>query len=284
VDADVVVQVLSAVLVLGSVAATITAAVRARRLRERITARPDGRLWFYRRFVFRTWPAMVLLPAIAWSSRSLTAADLGWAWPHGVVGYLCAGYAGIMLLVGGLRARGRMRRGHTFARRQRILFMLPRTPRERWWALAVSVTAGVTEEAIYRGALPGIGLEVYHLPYLLAAAAALVLFAAAHLYQGGPGVVGSACVGLLYTFIYVQSGSLVLPILLHVTQDVVALILVPAEATPREADPGPAEQPQPAAATAGEAATPARTTTPAWTIPRPPTPDEPPALRTAVPD
>jgi uncharacterized protein len=271
--------------VLGSVAAAVAGVVEARRFRERVSARPDGRLWFYRRFVVRTWPAMVLLPALAWSSPDLTAADLGWTWPHGVLGYVYAGYIGIMLAVIAVRTRRRMRRGFTFARRQRIAFMLPRTPPERWWALAVSVTAGVTEEAIFRGALLGVGLEVYHLPYLLAATAALLLFTAMHLYQGWTGVFAAACTGYLYATIYAVSGSLLLPILLHVAQDVVALLFVPAEPTPRPADPAPAAQLQPAAAaTAGEAAAPARTTTPAWTIPHPPTPDEPPVLRTAVPD
>jgi membrane protease YdiL (CAAX protease family) len=289
-DSDVTAQVLSALLVLASLVGAVRSVVRGRTLASRVEARADGRVWLYRTFVFRMWPVMVLPPAIAWASTSITAADLGWSWPHGVGGYLFAAYYLLVLVIASFRVRGRMRRGVVFARRQRVAFMAPRTARERWWAAALSLTAGITEEAVYRGALPAAGIHLYHLPHLVAASAALLLFAAGHLYQGWTGLLGSTAAGFIFTVLYVMSGSLLLPIVVHAVQDVIALLLIPAVSTPQP----PSEHPiqPPAASTnadhSGDAALTNAdqpgTAAPTRTIPRPPSPGGPPTIRTAVPD
>jgi membrane protease YdiL (CAAX protease family) len=60
----------------------------------------------------------------------------------------------------------------------------------------------------------------------------LVLVAAAcfglvHFYQGATGMIVTAIAGILFTFLYVQSGSLLLPILLHILIDL-RWVLLPA--------------------------------------------------------
>ena len=218
------------------------------------------------------WPVMVLPPALAWASRRLTAADLGWAWPHGVGGYLLAGYYLLVLTIAAFRMRrpDAPRRGVRPA--AAVAFMLPRTARERWWAVALSLTAGITEETVFRGALPAVGIHIYHLPHVAAASAALLLFAAGHLYQGRIGLLGSAAAGLIFTVLYVMSGSLLLPILVHAAQDVIALLLIPAVCTPQP----PAEHPIPPSPPALTAAHYADATT---TTRRSPDPSRPTAHR-----
>lgn len=97
---------------------------------------------------------------------------------------------------------------------------LPRTAREarrfRWLALS----AGVCEELAYRGYLVGgymvtlLGID----PWLAAVLGALV-FGACHGYQGMAGVAKTAIAGLLAGLLFVASGSLLWPMILHTVVD-----------------------------------------------------------------
>lgn len=104
--------------------------------------------------------------------------------------------------------------------------MLPRTMRERGCAVGVSVTAGVCEEIVFRGLLIAVGLSL-GLPLYAAAGLALAIFTFAHLYQGPKSMLGVGLIGLLLTYLYLSSGSLLLPILVHVLIDLRALLLTP---------------------------------------------------------
>jgi membrane protease YdiL (CAAX protease family) len=98
--------------------------------------------------------------------------------------------------------------------------LVPTNNRERLWWAAVAVSAGICEELVFRGwllatlrselGLGGLGL-------LLAAAA---IFGLAHIYQGVSGVVLTALVGAFFCVVYVKTGSLLVPILLHTAIDV----------------------------------------------------------------
>jgi hypothetical protein len=105
---------------------------------------------------------------------------------------------------------------------------VPQNARERRLAILVSVTAGITEEAIFRGLFIGVGTQLYDLPLALAVLASLALFVAAHAYQGRRGMLGITLIGSLFTAVYLISGSLLLAIVVHLCQDLVALLLVPA--------------------------------------------------------
>jgi membrane protease YdiL (CAAX protease family) len=237
-------QILSGLLVLVTVAVVIGSVIRGRTLAQRVEARPDGRLRLYRNFVLRMWPLMALpLVTVATTDR-ITARDVGWAWPHGVTGYLLTGCYMLIGVIASLRVRRMMRRGLVIAQRQRIAFMMPRTTRERWWTAALAVTAGAVEETIFRGSLLAVGTNVYHLPTIVVAGAALVLFAASHLYQGWRGLIGSALVGYIFTVIFLTSGSLLLAIVAHIAHDLMSLLLIPAKSSPkRPEEPNPAKAP-----------------------------------------
>ncbi|MFI7042927.1 CPBP family intramembrane glutamic endopeptidase [Streptosporangium sandarakinum] len=106
--------------------------------------------------------------------------------------------------------------------------MLPRTPAERRGALALSVSAGICEEIVYRGLLIALGTRVLGLPLPVAAGLALAVFVAGHLYQGWRGMAMVTLVGLGLTVLYLRTGNLLLPILLHAVADIRSLLLVPA--------------------------------------------------------
>lgn len=111
--------------------------------------------------------------------------------------------------------------------------MLPRTARgRRWWA-GLSLSAGVTEEIVYRGlalltlaaTLPGAD------PRVLVVASAL-LFGLAHVYQGVTGVLATTAAGWVLAGLYVSTGSLLLPIVLHTLVDLRVLLVRPRDTAP----------------------------------------------------
>jgi membrane protease YdiL (CAAX protease family) len=105
--------------------------------------------------------------------------------------------------------------------------MLPRTAGERRLGVAVSVTAGICEELIYRGFLIAFGTGVLGLNPYVAGGLAALLFGAAHLYQGWPGMIRVTCFGILMTALYLRTGSLLIPIAIHAIGDIVSLVVMP---------------------------------------------------------
>lgn len=92
--------------------------------------------------------------------------------------------------------------------------------------IALSATAGVCEELIFRLALPLLlAAEIGALP---AFAVSAILFGACHRYQGWAGVVGTTLVGVMLTGVYLLSGSLIVAMAVHALINVNGLVLLPA--------------------------------------------------------
>ena len=92
----------------------------------------------------------------------------------------------------------------------------------------MAVTAGVCEEIVYRGFLIALGVGVLGLGTTPAALLALALFVAGHLYQGWRSMFLIALVGGALTRLYLTTGSLVLPIIVHALIDIMAMVVLPA--------------------------------------------------------
>lgn len=95
--------------------------------------------------------------------------------------------------------------------------MLPRGASEARAFNALSITAGICEEILYRG---------YLIAYLKTAIGiwpavflSSVVFGLGHSYQGGTGVIKTGLVGLVMAGLYLVSGSLLAPMLLHAVLD-----------------------------------------------------------------
>jgi membrane protease YdiL (CAAX protease family) len=200
---------------------------RFARLLDGLEADPSRLTRFYLRVMASTWLIGLSVPLALIITPGLTAADLGWRaptfdrWVYGLAGYTMA-----LIVAGGMRRRRRVKAGHTM-RPTRMIAIMPITPAQRWLAAGVSVTAGVVEEAVFRGLLITLGVGVFGLHPIDAAAISLLLFSLGHAYQGVSGVIGSAVLGFLFTFFYLATGSLLIPIILHIGQDLVAFLLTP---------------------------------------------------------
>ena len=182
---------------------------------------PDARLKGYRRGIIGQWSFVIAMAAI-WINhdRSLAALRLTMpsGWRLGLSVLLVAAMIALVILQ--LRAMGRVSEERRAAIRPRlgaVAFLLPHTKREHRLFLALSGTAGICEELLYRGYLtwfltPWLGT-------LGAFAAVVVAFGLGHSYQGRKNAIKATTAGAVMTLIVGVTGWLVPAMIVHALVD-----------------------------------------------------------------
>ena len=103
---------------------------------------------------------------------------------------------------------------------ENVSFFLPQTKRERMTFIFIAATAGICEEIIFRGAM---AVFLLSLPFdwslNTVAIISAIIFGVVHYYQGVKGMLATGLFGFVAFNIYVSSGSLLLPILIHFVID-----------------------------------------------------------------
>jgi membrane protease YdiL (CAAX protease family) len=200
----------------------------ARRRFQSLVKAVDGgdtkaRMRSYRTVVVEKWLLTAVI-FVAWITLSRSASSIGLI--PSVTLLAIAGYALTATAIGALvmlaRAavhseQGRRRTSESIAS---VRSFVPRTATEKRWFDAMSVTAGIEEELVYRGFL--FAYFAAWLPSMPAAAIILLaglVFGLGHLYQGAAGVVKTGTLGVLFGVVYWMTGSLWAPMLLHVVVD-----------------------------------------------------------------
>lgn len=107
-----------------------------------------------------------------------------------------------------------------------IRALLPRTRGELPYGAGLSLVAGLTEELLFRLGLPALAFAVTENAWVAFLGAA-AMFGLLHAYQGAVGVIASTLTGLVLLALFLVTGSLVLPIVLHVLFDLRTLVLIP---------------------------------------------------------
>ena len=98
--------------------------------------------------------------------------------------------------------------------------IIPRSKREKQVFCAVSVTAGISEEIVWRGFLLYLLFTIFPETQAIALVlSASAVFGAGHIYQGLNGALKTALAGALFGCLYLVSGSLLPAILLHIYVD-----------------------------------------------------------------
>jgi membrane protease YdiL (CAAX protease family) len=219
-----------------------------RRFESRLHTQAGARRSFYRRLLVLEW-GLALITLLVWAAAAdVDAAAVGLAWPRSwpdpVVGaavvvlllfvvFSTRALRGGVLLEAARQERRRPGEGrHAEPPAQATLALLPRTPTERRLFTLVGVTAGVCEEWLYRGFFLAVVAAVAGRPpeWVLGVVAAIA-FGLAHAYQGIGGVVLTAVLGGVLAALYLSTGSLLLPVLLHAVVDL-RFLLVPARVLP----------------------------------------------------
>lgn len=107
-----------------------------------------------------------------------------------------------------------------------IRALLPRTRDELPYGAGLSVSAGVCEELLFRLGLPALVYAVTG-DALVAFLGATLLFGALHAYQGPLGILFSTVLGAVFAALYLLTGSILIPIVLHVVIDLRSMVLIP---------------------------------------------------------
>jgi membrane protease YdiL (CAAX protease family) len=184
------------------------------------TGREGARLDAYRRAMILEW-LLALGVLVLWRTEGRDFARLGLDLRPGPGFWLGGGLAVLacLYLVGQLivvtRSRARLR--EVTRQIESVRIMIPRSAREARAFDALSITAGVCEELLYRGFL------MAYFGALFGTWAAVGLstaaFALGHVYQGRAGVGKTGAVGLVMAGLVVLTGSLWAPMLLHAVID-----------------------------------------------------------------
>src|SRR5689334_20122865 len=178
-----------------------------------------ARVWLWSSTIVFLW-TLVAAGMAVWMLERRSWTELRLVAPHG---WRILGTIGLLLAVVILYARRVAAIARVKRSNKRIKFpknvarRAPHTRAELAWWIALSVSAGFCEEFICRGYLiwvlqPALGLW-------FAAAVSLIVFAAAHAYQGAKGVVAVGVVGGLLTLVVLVFGSLVPAIAAHILAD-----------------------------------------------------------------
>jgi membrane protease YdiL (CAAX protease family) len=217
-----------------------------RRFEGRLRTDPGARRSFYGRLLVLEW-GLALVAFVVWVGASdVGAAAVGLTWPSSWPGPLTGAVVLLVLLF--VVASTRALRGGALveaapARRpgegrhaepsgHSTLAVLPRTPGERRLFTVVGITAGVCEEWLYRGFfLAVVSAMAGGLPSWALVLVAAVAFGLAHAYQGRAGIVLTGVLGGVMAALYLDTGSLLLPVLLHALIDL-RFLLVPSRVLP----------------------------------------------------
>jgi CAAX protease family protein len=189
---------------------------------------PRERLSLYASTMAFQWLAAGVSGWRAWA-HGFTATQLGLASPQRrmlvivtVVG------AGLIVMLQWLNLR-RMGRSMSPLRRplqalaERIL---PQSTRELVAFIALSVTAGLCEEFLYRGFAMA-ALSRFPLPVGVVVLLSSMMFGLAHLYQGRAGLASTTVLGIIFGASRAAFGSLAPAVLWHIGVDLVAGIAGP---------------------------------------------------------
>jgi membrane protease YdiL (CAAX protease family) len=178
-----------------------------------------ARVWLWSSWIILLWTmtaavvALWLFEARAWSALRLTNPH-GWRlWAASGLVMALASYT--LYIVVRILSRPRPRRVQLA--NPDVARMAPRAGSEMGLWVALSLTAGICEEFVFRGYLiwaftPMLGLWG-------AAALSLVAFTISHTYQGPKGMVAVAALGLLFTLVVLCFGSLWPAMALHALVD-----------------------------------------------------------------
>jgi membrane protease YdiL (CAAX protease family) len=191
---------------------------------------PRRKILSYQRIFAVEWlaalVAWIVLRSQVFFSAGFQAKVLQKIGPDFVQGLVFAA-VGVSLLQVFLTRRNTKLHEKTLKAFRHMAFILPVSREERAWFAAISVTAGICEEVLYRGFLIRyLADSPWHFQIWIALGISSIVFGLAHGYQGVSGIIGTALLGALMAAVFVITGSLLLPMALHAAVDLRILFLL----------------------------------------------------------
>lgn len=188
---------------------------------------------WYRNSILWSWlPTLIIVPIVIITGQSFI--KLGFRLPSAQINNVSPTFFYIALVLSAIyllynlycmlsfRFNNRVREQHVQKTPLLIKSILPVTKQEKKMWTLLAITAGVTEELLYRGylffALFFLFKEIHPASVI---AFSTLLFAIGHIYQGKE-VIKPALAGLFLCLVYYFTGSIYVVIILHIMQDLVA--------------------------------------------------------------
>ncbi len=199
------------------------------RVRGQLVAGSLARIEVFREILIVQWTATALL-ALLWLISGRQAAALGLT--HGNEGskaWLAWVLAVLPVAFTALQARSVSQRAElrqsVRSQLESVRPLMPHNRRELWWFCAVSVTAGICEEVLYRGFLlwwlaTGMGLGI-----VWGAVLSTMAFGLAHAYQGLAGILKTGVLGGVMVGLRILAGSIWPVVLLHAMVDILGGVM-----------------------------------------------------------
>jgi membrane protease YdiL (CAAX protease family) len=188
---------------------------------------PGARLHAYQRTVLGQW-AFAAAAILLWMRSGRPWSELGIIPPTD--GRMIVSVAIVAAIIGftvqQVRAIGRTTPERRMAIRPKLAFveyLLPHSRDELRWFTALSITAGVCEELLYRGFLFWVLKAYVGVP--LAAVIGVSLFGVLHIYQGKRGALKAGIAGLVMMVIVLLTGWLFPAMVVHALVDLGAGVL-----------------------------------------------------------
>jgi membrane protease YdiL (CAAX protease family) len=199
-----------------------------------------GKLRYYKTLAAWLWIASAIA-VVTVGFRTLTTInpapdEISWLLQHAWVGHLAEALIAIILVVLLLlpltiviwkKLTKQPRRYRSADALKSFDYFFPATWTERRWFAFLCITAGICEEALFRGfLLPYLHVSAFSLNLTLALLISSIIFGLNHLYGGVGGVVGSAVVGFFLGLLFILTGNLLLPMVLHALFDLRMLVIL----------------------------------------------------------
>ncbi|MEE9269763.1 MAG: type II CAAX endopeptidase family protein [Candidatus Krumholzibacteria bacterium] len=204
------------------VALPIHAVLEHRRLQRKVSAGvPGARAQTYYLTLVVEWILVAAVLAF-WLPGGRNLADLGLGFDVTLGWWIGAGATIVVIAVSIYQTFSTIRNSEALAKMREQVepfrALLPHSTKEGQLFNAVSVTAGICEEFLYRGFLIayfGAFVDIW-----LAVALSSIAFGVGHMYQGKVGILKTGVIGLALAGLYVLTGSLWAPMVLHAFVDV----------------------------------------------------------------
>ncbi|MGI8691688.1 MAG: CPBP family intramembrane glutamic endopeptidase [Geodermatophilaceae bacterium] len=220
----------------------VAGAVLHRRFEAGLGRDPNARIWLYQRLLVLEWGLVLLVAGVVLLAPSVGWSELGLRLPEdrpNIAAVIVAGLVLVFLVVSTRAVRVSVRRGVdttavAAAAPPSVTALVPRSPVERRWFGLVAVTAGICEELLYRGFLLSVLLAVVpDISDIALVALGGMVFGLAHFYQGITGIITTSVLGAVLAFLYVGTGTVLVPMLVHAAIDL-RILWVPVSVLPRE--------------------------------------------------
>jgi membrane protease YdiL (CAAX protease family) len=183
---------------------------------------PSDRVKLYRETIVLEWVAFAVL-ATAWISFGRPSADLGFVSSSTM--QILVGSAILALFTAYLLYVWHVARRMSDDEKTEqidalgdLIHFLPQDKRDYRHFVAVSVTAGVVEEFLYRSY--AFWFLAHFMPMWAVVLVSSVAFGLGHTYQGASGVARVTLIGVAFGAFYVFTGSIWLPMLAHAILDI----------------------------------------------------------------